>query len=198
MVQPVDTTAPSRQVWRPGLISAARQTQNLHEGDELARRAADGLAYAPEYPAAGTGDRSFDLCADNGSNITWPTSTADTLTFSPFGISHYEACPVIGANVAELAAKARRVLAERTSHLVEEVLWTGVLDEGTSIETLAGDNRRLASSAGSLIDGSGAPAQQHSGANSGRGQPAGQQAQLPGGRSCAPSSSCSVTIPSRV
>lgn len=156
MVQPVDTTAPSRQVWRPGLISAARQTQNLHEGDELARRAADGLAYAPEYPAAGTGDRSFDLCADNGSNITWPTSTADTLTFSPFGISHYEACPVIGANVAELAAKARRVLAERTSHLVEEVLWTGLLDEGTSIETMAGDNRRLASSAASLIDGSGA------------------------------------------
>lgn len=156
MVQPVDTTAPNRGVWRPGLVAAARQTQNLHEGDELARRAADGLSYSPEYPATGTGDRSFDLCAENGANITWPTRTADVLTFSPFGISHYESCPVIGANVAALATKARSVLADRTSHLVEEVLWTGVLDEGTSIETMAGDNRRLASSAATLIDGSGA------------------------------------------
>lgn len=156
MVQAIDVAPPVREVWRLGLTSTARQAStwfgpDTPEGQRLA------VAYAPGFPAEGSGDRSFNPC--ESANITWPTRTADTFRFVPWGIAHYETCPTIGADPAQVVNTARGVLASRTSHLLEQVLWSGVLDEGTSIETMAAaenaDNRRLASSAAELIDGTG-------------------------------------------
>jgi len=161
MVQAIDTSPPVRETWRLSLVNAASQTRNLHDAErsvgnpDLYRRLA--VSYAPEYPADGTGDRTFDPCDADGSDITWPSTTADNLKFTPWGITHYRNCPTIGADPSAFAAETRRGLVERTSHLVEKVLWAGTLDVGTSLETIAAadgaDSRRLASSSATLIDG---------------------------------------------
>lgn len=155
---PVPTSAPAREVWRLSLENAARQTQNYHDattGDpNIARRLA--VSYSPEFPATGSGDRSFDICDSDGSDITFPTETADLLSFIGWGITHYESCPTLGGDTEGLVNRVRGELARRSSHLTEEVLWTGLIDVGTSLETVAAaegtNNRRLASSSATVID----------------------------------------------
>lgn len=155
---PLPVSAPAREVWRLGLENTARQTQNFFDSGPIAERLA--VQYAPGFPAAGSGTRSWNPCTSSGPNITWPASTADLLTMYGFGINFYHSCPTIGADIAGAVSEGRAQLAAHSSRLTEEVLWTGLLDNGTSIETMAaaestpGDNVRLASSAATLIDGS--------------------------------------------
>lgn len=162
-MQALDTTPPVREVWRLGLVNAARQTNNYH-GPETALGQRLAVSYSPDFPAGGTGDVTWDVCDSDGSNITWPgsASEADPLLFVPWGIGQYKSCSVLGSDVAGAVGSTVATLAARSSHLVEQVLWTGLLDVGTDIETVAAahtpvaDNVRLASSAATLIDGTGA------------------------------------------
>lgn len=101
---------------------------------------------------------SFDPCQDSA--VTY-TQRDEALVFLPWAHYAWEDCPVLGANLVDVRARAVDRLDRQTSFLAEQVLWTGVLDVGTSLETMAaantpaGDNRRLASDEATLIDGTG-------------------------------------------
>lgn len=158
-VAPLDTAPPRREAWRLGLVNAARETQNYHDPTtgETALAQRVGVTYSPPFPAEGTGDRTFDPCDADGSNITYPGSTADQLAFAPWGIAQVAECPTLGADPASVLLDTRSVLAERTSHLIEQVLWTGSLDVGTDLATLAtaeGTNNVALTDGPALIDGS--------------------------------------------
>lgn len=154
--KPLPVSAPTREVWRLGLENTARQTLNFHDpASEIGRRLA--VSYAPGFPATGAGTRSWDACDSNGSNITFATSTADLLTFYGWGIAYHSSCPTLGSDIQSAVTEARDGLAAHSSRLTEEVLWTGLLDEGTSLETMAAsegsDNVRLASSSATQFAG---------------------------------------------
>lgn len=164
---PIATSPPVRETpWRIGLVNAARETSNYHDpatGDTaLARRVS--VAYDTEYPGGANGAASWNPCTDNGPNVTVPTYDDDGAAqiYYPWGIARYVDCPGIGADLQDHMRRARALLADQTSHDIEEVLWSGALDVGTDLETMAaaetpaGSNRRLASSSATLIDGSAA------------------------------------------
>jgi hypothetical protein len=118
-----------------------------------------GVSYSALTSGGQTG--SFDPCENPA--VTF-TQRDPALNFLPWAVHVWEECPTIGSyNVADVYARAADRLERQTSHLVEQTLWTGLLDDGptATLEALAAsvtpsaDNIRLASNSVNLIDGGG-------------------------------------------
>ena len=152
--------APSRQGWRPSLVNTASALGTLVTDGPLATRQA--IEYDQGPPTYGTGSKSYNPCSQPGTPFTAIDESLleDPLKWTPFGIARYADCPVLGASsrYSEVSQRARRELQAFTSHDLEKVAFTGDLDTGTSIETMAAadgtDNRRIASASATLIDNS--------------------------------------------
>lgn len=103
---------------------------------------AGGLKYRP-LPLPGSNYvGSFDPCTDPSATVAFPDT--DFIDFPPFGIFATGGCPVIGSDVTDplptAAANAIANLITHRSHLIEEVLWTGLLQSGDNYVDIASDD----------------------------------------------------------
>ena len=151
------TSPPARSGWRPSLVGAAREFGTYEPPDSDVARRLGGISYQP--PSDNTWVRTFDPC-DSPELVHSQGDPA--AVWLPWGITARDDCPSIGNDPVAAAGRVTATLRNQTSHLIEEVLWTGLLDVGTDIETMAaanspaGSNRRLASDSATLIDGTAA------------------------------------------
>ena len=113
---------PFRPPSRIGLVAAARE---LGQG----RPMVGGVEFDYEAGAAAVG--SVDPYADHTKSIT---ESADTVQWDPFLIWTGEACSTFGGSQEESFETARLRLIRQTSHKVEEVVWTNLVD-GTAYNT---------------------------------------------------------------
>lgn len=146
----------SHETWRPGLRTVARDA-NLYfpDQDHLS-----GVDYMP-FTLGDSQNGSFDPCQQM--DVTF-VDRDPSISSLAWGIYAWEDWPALGAGPAGAQTVYDRAVARlerQTSHLTEQVLWTGALTVGTDIETLAttvtpnANNRRLASTAATLFDGGG-------------------------------------------
>jgi hypothetical protein len=102
----------------------------------------NGIKFRPE--PCGPGESLDPLCADpedeGGKDAGTPPSIVE---FDPFGFSLPDSCAYAlnEGLYEELSGRARRALEAQTSHMIEEALWTGVVD-GIDF-TIAHPNRPL-------------------------------------------------------
>lgn len=120
----------------------------LDQSTTLSDRVADsdglylgGVKYRPLPLPESNYVGSFDPCADPTSTVAFPDT--DLIDFPPFPIFATGGCPVIGAvadSIPDAVALARTNLVTQRSHLIEEVLWTGVLQSGDNYVDIASDD----------------------------------------------------------
>lgn len=149
-----------REEWRLSLRNQARDAGIYSLIDENF----GGVSYSPL--TLGTDNTGkYDPCAA----VEFPFEQRNaSITWLAWAIYAWEDCPSIGAyrgGAADLITRATDKLIRQTSHLTEQVLWTGdipeapaatdTLEELAASVTPAADNRRLASTASTLIDGLG-------------------------------------------
>lgn len=159
-VAPIAPLPPApREQWRLGLRSTAMEAPlgtYLGPGEPVSQDLG-GVSYTP-LTLGNSQEGSFDPCDDT--SITFEQRD-EPLVFLPWGIYAWEDCANIGANPVDVRARAVDRLERQTSFFTEQVLWTGALDVGTDIETMAAantpaaDNVRLAADSATLIDGEG-------------------------------------------
>ena len=143
----------ARKAWRIGLQGVAVEDGLFTETDQLA-----GIEYQPltlGNSSAGT----FDPCQQTAITFKDPD---DNLLWLAWGIYTQETCYTSGSlGPDDVYARAVARLERQTSHLTEEVLWSGLLDVGTDFATLNAtitpnaNNREFASDQATLFDGGG-------------------------------------------
>lgn len=87
-----------------------------------------GISFVPEPCEGGF---SLDPCADPESELGKESGDAPgTVSWDPYDLYVPDRCDYIQnpAQFDDLVARARRALEAQTSHLVEEILWTGIVD----------------------------------------------------------------------
>lgn len=168
--------APRPQVWRPGLVRAARSAQTFVEspvnGDIDAREAgvaldrwANGIAYRPEL-AFQRPDPNDETARIDGPNefITCPVDTeldqADktaiagdgVVEWDPYALWDADTCTTLSSDYEDTSRRVTDSLTRQTSHMLENVLWTGTVN-GIDF-TLNHPNTALASGDATLPNGS--------------------------------------------
>ena len=143
----------ARQTWRIGLKGACTEDGLFTQTEQLA-----GIEYNP-LTLGNSQVGTFDACEQMGITFAQPVNN---LLWLGWGIYAQESCYSLGAlSVEDAHAKAVAKLERQTSHLTEEVLWTGLLDVGTNFATLNAtitpnaNNRPFASDSATLFDGGG-------------------------------------------
>ena len=145
-----------REAWRIGLRGAALETGLYEKLEQLT-----GIEYHP-LSLGNSQTGTFDFCEEMG--VTFPDPD-NNIMWRAWGIWAAETCYTIGGGstgVEEAHARAIAKLERQTSHLTEEVLWTGLLDVGTDFATLNTTmtpnthNRPFADNNATLFDGGGA------------------------------------------
>lgn len=146
--------------WRLSLRNQARDAGLYFLEDRLG----GGVEYQPL--SLGTDNvGEYDPCAAVEYNFT---PRDGNLLFLPWAIYAWEDCPVVGGSrggAADLSTRAGDKLQRQTSYLTEHTFWTGDISDAPAatdtLEELAAsvnpdaNNRRLASSLSTLIDGNG-------------------------------------------
>lgn len=101
---------------RPNLLSSVSAEPRPTEG-----RWQSGIGYQPPRY---TGTGSTDPCEGGSKDITDSPSIVE---WDPYIIWAGDQCSTFG-DLAEVESRARGLLESQTSHLIEEILWTGLVD----------------------------------------------------------------------
>lgn len=103
----------------------------------------------------------MDSCGDVGEGTKTITNSPATVTWDPYMLWTGDICSTVGtardteAKVAEIEARARQELESQTSHLIEAILWTNLVDGAD----FGGSHPNVSLSDGSVANGNTAPTQ---------------------------------------
>jgi len=105
---------------RPNLLSSVAAEPRATEG-----RWQTGIAYQPERAVGGD---SIDPCGEVGAGDKTTTAGNAVVEWDPYIIWTGDRCTTLGVAPDEVEARAIRQLETQTSHLIEAILWTNIVD----------------------------------------------------------------------
>ena len=117
----------------PNLLSSVPSEPGPSEG-----RWTNGIAYQP-YRYGTDGSGSLDPCGPLGENTKATVDPPAEVTWDPYVIWTSETCSTLGTDLDALDSRARVQLKTQTSHLIEEILWTGTVDGADYTNTSLSD-----------------------------------------------------------
>lgn len=112
--------APPLEAWRVDLRSSARIVEESNNRWQM------GIAYSPERPLGGS---SVDPRSDGvGEGVKTTTDSPNDVEWDPYVIWAGDQCSALGSDFEDIRARAERQLEVQTSHLIEGILWTNLVD----------------------------------------------------------------------